>query len=145
MDSSHALSTTETFAGQAVEIPWWRRMATRILNGPTISLGILAALVFVAVFADFLAPYPYNGTSRYTPEVGELRNKYLPPMWQARGKPQFILGTDQQGRDILSRLIYGSRISAQGRRGRRARVRDHRHRLRHPLGLYRRMGGSWSS
>ena len=57
MDSSHALSTTETFAGQAVE-PWWRRMATRILNGPTISLGILAALVFVAVFADFLAPIP---------------------------------------------------------------------------------------
>jgi len=32
-------------------------------------------------------------------------------MWQARGKPQFILGTDQQGRDILTRLIYGSRIS----------------------------------
>jgi peptide/nickel transport system permease protein len=111
MDSSHALTTTETFAGQAVEIPWWRRTATRILNGPVISLGILGALVFVAVFADFLAPYPYNGTSRYTPEVGELRNKYLPPMWQARGKPQFILGTDQQGRDILSRLIYGSRIS----------------------------------
>ena len=111
MDSSHALTTTETFAGQAVELPWWRRTATKILNGPIISLGILAALVFVAVFADFLAPYPYNGTSRYTPEVGELRNKYLPPMWQARGKPQFILGTDQQGRDILSRLIYGSRIS----------------------------------
>ena len=53
MDSSHALTTTETFASQAVELPRWRRMATKILNGPIISLGILAALVFVAVFADF--------------------------------------------------------------------------------------------
>jgi len=111
MDSSHTIATTETFSSQPVGLSFWRRVAIRLHGGPLISLGILGGLVFIALFADFLAPYPYNGTSRYTPEVGELRNKYLPPMWQARGKPQFILGTDQQGRDILSRLIYGSRIS----------------------------------
>jgi len=111
MDSSPVVSAGDAFGAYASVPPFWRRVATKMLGGPMISLGILGGLVFVAVFADFLAPYPYNGTSRYTPEVGELRNKYLPPMWQARGKPQFILGTDQQGRDILTRLIYGSRIS----------------------------------
>ena len=111
METSHAIASPEAFVSQSPALPWWRRITGKLLGGPLISLGVLGALVFVAVFADFLAPYPYNGTSRYTPEVGELRNKYLPPMWQARGKPQFILGTDQQGRDILTRLIYGSRIS----------------------------------
>lgn len=110
MEASHAIPAP-TYTSQATAPSWWRRLSSRILNGPMISLGILGTLVFVAIFADFLAPYPYGGPSRYTPEVGELRNKYLPPMWQARGKSQFILGTDQQGRDILSRLIYGSRIS----------------------------------
>ena len=111
MDSSHALTPTDTFASQPVVLSFWRRVAARLRGGPLISLGILGGLVFVALFADFLAPYPYSSNSRYTPEVGELRNRYRPPMWQARGKSEFILGTDQQGRDILSRLIYGSRIS----------------------------------
>jgi len=111
MDSSHVITPAETFASQPVGFSFWQRVAARLRGAPLISLGILGGLVFVALFADFLAPYPYNSNSRYTPEVGELRNKYLPPMWQARGRPQFILGTDQQGRDILSRLIYGSRIS----------------------------------
>jgi len=111
MDSSRAIAVSEPFSGHTLVLSPWRRVAAKLRGGPLISLGILGGLVFVALFADFLAPYPYNGTSRYTPEVGELRNKYLPPMWQARGKSQFILGTDQQGRDILSRLIYGSRIS----------------------------------
>ncbi len=111
METSHAIASPEAFLSQPAALSWWRRISSKMLGGPMIALGILGTLVFVAVFADFLAPYPYNGTSRYTPEVGELRNKYLPPMWQARGKSQFILGTDQQGRDILTRLIYGSRIS----------------------------------
>ncbi len=111
MDSSHVMTPADTFASQPVVLSFWQRVAARLRGGPLISLGILGGLVFVAVFADFLAPYPYSQNSRYTPEVGELRNRYLPPMWQARGRPQFILGTDQQGRDVLSRLIYGSRIS----------------------------------
>lgn len=111
METSHAIASPEAFVSQPAVLSWWRRISGKMLGGPMISLGILGALVFVAVFADFLAPYPYNSTSGYTPEVGKLRDKYLPPMWQARGKSQFILGTDQQGRDILTRLIYGSRIS----------------------------------
>jgi peptide/nickel transport system permease protein len=63
----------------------------------------LGLLVFTAVFADFLAPH--------NPEVGNLRLKYRPPMWVERGSSEFILGTDHMGRDVLSRIIFGSRIS----------------------------------
>jgi peptide/nickel transport system permease protein len=63
----------------------------------------MATLVFTAVFADFLAPH--------NPEVGNLRLRYRPPVWQERGSWEFVLGTDHMGRDELSRLLFGSRIS----------------------------------
>jgi peptide/nickel transport system permease protein len=80
-----------------------RRVAAKLRGAPLISLGILSLLVFTAVFADFLAPH--------NPEVGNLRLKYRPPAWEARGSSEFILGTDHMGRDVLSRIIFGSRIS----------------------------------
>jgi len=80
-----------------------RRVAAKLRGAPLISLGILSLLVFTAVFADVLASH--------NPEVGNLRLKYRPPAWEARGSAEFILGTDHMGRDVLSRLIYGSRIS----------------------------------
>jgi peptide/nickel transport system permease protein len=66
-------------------------------------MTILAVLVLTALFADFLAPHD--------PTLGNLRQRYIPPVWQNRGSMEFILGTDHMGRDVLSRLIYGSRIS----------------------------------
>jgi peptide/nickel transport system permease protein len=61
-------------------------------------LVIVLALILVALFAPLLAPY--------SPTVGDLRTtRLLPP------SGQFWLGTDDQGRDLLSRLIYGSRIT----------------------------------
>ncbi|MFZ4289551.1 nickel transporter permease [Variovorax sp. HJSM1_2] len=61
-------------------------------------LLIVLALILVALFAPLLAPY--------SPTVGDLRTtRLLPP------SGQFWLGTDDQGRDLLSRLIYGSRIT----------------------------------
>jgi peptide/nickel transport system permease protein len=66
-------------------------------------LLILALLVFTAIFADFLAPHD--------PTIGNLRMRYRPPVWQERGSAEFLLGTDHMGRDVLSRIIYGSRIS----------------------------------
>nr|WP_315427372.1 ABC transporter permease [uncultured Albidiferax sp.] len=63
-----------------------------------LGLAIVALLVLVAIFAPLLAPY--------SPTVGDLRTtRLLPP------SGQFWLGTDDQGRDILSRLIHGSRIT----------------------------------
>lgn len=103
MDSSHAVASPETLSVQPVALPIWRKILGRLKGAPLISLSILSLLVLTALFADVLAPH--------NPEVGNLRLKYRPPVWQARGTSEFLLGTDHMGRDILSRLIYGSRIS----------------------------------
>ena len=62
--------------------------------------------VFCALFAGFIAPHnPFDLTTL------ELSNARLPPAWEAEGSAKFLLGTDDQGRDILSTLMYGTRIS----------------------------------
>jgi peptide/nickel transport system permease protein len=74
----------------------WRTFSKNRLA--VIGLVIVLALIFVATFADFLAPY--------SPYIGDLRTtRLLPP-----GSVHWF-GTDDQGRDILSRVIHGSRIT----------------------------------
>lgn len=69
-----------------------------------------ALLAFICVFCAAFAPWvaPHNPFDLATLELGNAR---LPPAWQAGGNPSFFLGTDDQGRDILSALMYGTRIS----------------------------------
>ena len=100
---SPVIAPAGTLPGQPVVVSLARRVAARLRGAPLISLGILSLLVFTAVFADVLAPH--------NPEVGNLRHRYRPPVWQARGSTEYLLGTDHMGRDVLSRIIYGSRIS----------------------------------
>ena len=64
---------------------------------------VLAALVFTAVFAFYLAPH--------SPTAGDITQKLIPPLWMERGDWEHPLGTDRFGRDVLSRIIHGSRIS----------------------------------
>ena len=64
---------------------------------------ILAALVFTALFAAWLAPH--------SPTEGDITRKLIPPVWMERGDWAHPLGTDRFGRDVLSRIIHGSRIS----------------------------------
>ena len=73
----------------------------------TMIAAVLALLcIFGAVLAPILAPHnPYDLAQI------SLLDSNLPPMWNASGKSEFPLGTDQQGRDILSTIMYGSRIS----------------------------------
>ncbi len=77
----------------------------------TSPMAIVAALVaficiFCAVFAGWVAPHnPFDLTTL------ELSDARLPPAWIEGGKATFFLGTDDQGRDILSALMYGARIS----------------------------------
>ena len=52
-----------------------------------------------------------GGAARPFDLAAELADSRLPPAWDAEGKPAYLLGTDDQGRDILSALMYGARIS----------------------------------
>ncbi|PLX67452.1 MAG: ABC transporter permease [Denitrovibrio sp.] len=71
-----------------------------------ICLIILISLVAMAVFAPLIAPYnPYDSANI------DVMNSEIPPVWIEGGDPGFILGTDNQGRDLLSTMIYGMRIS----------------------------------
>jgi peptide/nickel transport system permease protein len=77
----------------------------------TSPVAIAAALVaFVCIFCALFAPIiaPHNPFDLTTLELSDAR---LPPAWIAEGKAKFFLGTDDQGRDILSALMYGARIS----------------------------------
>ncbi|RSZ44270.1 MULTISPECIES: ABC transporter permease [unclassified Variovorax] len=67
---------------------------------------IAAVCVFCAVFAGWVSPH--NPFDLATLELGDAR---LPPAWSAEGSSKYLLGTDDQGRDILSAVIYGARIS----------------------------------
>ena len=67
---------------------------------------IAAACVFCAVFAPWVAPHnPFDLASV------DLSDARLPPAWMEGGSNKFLLGTDDQGRDILSAIMYGARIS----------------------------------
>ena len=81
----------------------WRFAAFRTEGFPVIATSILGGLLFVALFANALAPHD--------PEVGALGERFRPPVWQQGGSEKFILGSDHLGRDVLSRLIFGARVS----------------------------------
>ena len=67
---------------------------------------IAFVFIFCALFAKWVAPYdPFDAASLV------LMDSLLPPAWSAEGSTKYLLGTDDQGRDILSALMYGTRIS----------------------------------
>ena len=72
-------------------------------QGVMIGAAIVLAAVLIALSAPLIAPHdPYSQ---------DLLNRLVPPVWDSRGRWEHILGTDHLGRDYLSRLIYGARIS----------------------------------
>ncbi|HID86107.1 MAG TPA: ABC transporter permease, partial [Anaerolineae bacterium] len=75
-----------------------RRHPTALVGG-TLTLAYLLA----AVFAPHISPHD--------PLRGNLRARLLPPAWEERGSPAYPLGTDLQGRDLFSRIIFGARVS----------------------------------
>ncbi len=72
-------------------------------SGAVAGLIVIVSLVLLAIFANQIAPHS---------PIEQFRSALLtPPSWQADGDPRFLLGTDPVGRDILSRLIHGTRFS----------------------------------
>jgi peptide/nickel transport system permease protein len=76
-----------------------------LLKKPSTLFALTVSAVFVvaAIFAPFFAPFD--------PMVGILEDRLLPPVWEQGGTWIHLLGTDVLGRDLLSRLLYGARIS----------------------------------
>ena len=77
-------------------------------SSPLAVAAAVVALVCVlaAVFANWVAPHdPFNLATL------ELSDSMLPPAWMTGGNTKYLLGTDEQGRDVLSALLFGTRIS----------------------------------
>ena len=88
---------------------WWTGdVGYSFRHSPLAIAAAVVALVcvFCSVFAGWVAPH--NPFDLATLELGDSR---LPPAWTATGTTKYLLGTDSQGRDILSALMYGARIS----------------------------------
>ena len=87
---------------------WHSDVGYSFRTSPVAIGAALVALIciFCSVFAGFVAPH--NPFDLVTLELSDAR---LPPAWSAEGSSKYLLGTDDQGRDILSALMYGARIS----------------------------------
>jgi peptide/nickel transport system permease protein len=81
----------------------YRLPRIRIEGLPVLPVAIIAVLALLAIFADVIAPH--------NPEIGSLSQRFRPPAWVAGGSTEHLLGTDHIGRDVLSRLIFGARVS----------------------------------
>jgi peptide/nickel transport system permease protein len=81
----------------------WRIASVGTRGYPVVPIAIIVITALVAIFAEYLAPHD--------PEVGILGARFKPPAWQAGGDPAYLLGTDHLGRDVLSRLVFGARVS----------------------------------
>jgi peptide/nickel transport system permease protein len=79
----------------------WRRLAR--LRWGVGAAGVLLLIIATAVLAPLIAPHD--------PLAVDIRHRLSPPAWMEHGTAEHLLGTDQVGRDLLARMIYGGRVS----------------------------------
>ena len=99
------MTTTADIAGSADPVAprrraWWRLLLAD--RAAALALFLLTVIVLAAALAPWIAPHNPYASSRAV---------MVPPVWEARGTWNHILGTDGQGRDILSRILYGTRTT----------------------------------
>ena len=104
-DSAHsALSTQHSALGRI----WDSDVFYSFRRSPVVVAAAILTLLCVggALFAPWIAPHrPFDVASI------NLMDAFTPPVWSSQGKATFLLGTDNQGRDVLSTILYGARIS----------------------------------
>ena len=103
MESSIAVAASAVEpGGPVVAAPgFWRRVWKN--KAVVVGVGLLLAIVLMALLAPWISPYD--------PYAQDLANRTVPPLWYEGGSWAHPLGTDPLGRDYLSRLFYGARIS----------------------------------
>lgn len=93
---------------------WWRRVRVEnealylFLRSPVAQIAALVAVltVFGAILAPLIAP-----TNPYDLASFDILDSFLPPAWVEGGDARFVIGTDDQGRDLYSAILYGTRLS----------------------------------
>ena len=90
--------------------PSIQRIILKSRNLPILPIAIIVAVLFLAIFANLISPHDPERSVKDT-ETGRPIDNYLPPFWMDGGSIRTPLGTDFHSRDILSRLIHGSRVS----------------------------------
>jgi peptide/nickel transport system permease protein len=114
--STRAFGINEEFKGGSImpqlttrilpwyAVPWVIDGWQKVKRYPLIPLALLLfVMVIPAIFAPWVAPHDAF--------LGSLSDRLQPPVWQSGGTMEHILGTDKLGRDMLSRIIYGARVS----------------------------------
>jgi dipeptide transport system permease protein len=103
-DDPHLGTAEQAPLGPPPVAPWKENWHYFLGNrGAVLGLIVLGLMVLLAVFAPLIAPH--DPTIQYRDAL------LVPPAWTANGRPEFLLGTDPLGRDILSRMIFGARYS----------------------------------
>jgi len=82
---------------------WWSYKSSPLV---VIASIITVVFIFSSVFATYVAPFNPFDLAQF-----DLMDSLKPPLWMEGGENKFILGTDDQGRDVLSTILYGSRVS----------------------------------
>jgi len=94
--------------GARVHAAWDADLAWSFRHSPVamVAAMVLVVCILGAVFAPWLAPH-----NPFDLRTLNLANADLPPAWEKGGNPDFLFGTDDQGRDILSAIMFGARVS----------------------------------
>lgn len=105
MDFLEKAAKTLDFVGEDRRVTRGQKVLRKLLENKGAVFGLIMVLgvIFSAIFAPLISPHD--------PILQDVEKRLLPPWGQVGTDPNYLLGTDQLGRDIVSRLIYGARIS----------------------------------
>ena len=97
------MAVVDNAAIQEVQVSVWKKAFISLKGAPLIPLFIIVVFILSAILADLITFHDAHKVS--------LPNRLIPPFWQDGGTFSHPLGTDPLGRDVLTRIIYGTRVS----------------------------------